>query len=86
MALNEEIEPEECDSCGYPGKDLQEYDGRIKKGKGLEFEKAILCQICASTLIGNMHNYPNQYEYAPLGKALAYCTNLIINEIRKGVK
>jgi predicted amidophosphoribosyltransferase len=75
-----EIESDEeepiCSCCEYETKDLKEYEMGGKKGQ--------LCKCCASTFAGNSFFYPSQYPNSNIMKQISYCTNMILDEIRKG--
>ena len=67
----------ECNCCGY--------DTELKAVKNIipEEESYYLCEICRSTLIGNLLFYPGGYENHPLLKSVAYIGNMILDEVRK---
>lgn len=66
----------ECQSCGCDVDHVREYEN------GRPMFSDNLCDICASTLIGNAHFFPDQYD-GKLMKTMAQIGNIIIAEIRK---
>ena len=74
-----------CKCCGYEFETIESLS--MYRLPGLRNPNndqwQALCNICASTFIGNAHNYPSQYENEWLGKALAYVANEILQTLRK---
>jgi len=68
----------ECDSCGFP-----EPDGEQWRNYNFVDKQLRLCELCAGTLIGNSAAYPNQYPERAVLASIAYIGNAIITEIRK---
>lgn len=46
--------PEACECCYYEGAELKEYERDSKR-------KVWLCKLCASSMAGNMLQYPDVY-------------------------
>ena len=66
-----------CDSCGY--KTALE-----KSDLGPGSREGNLCDVCRNTHAGNAFYFPNQYgDSAPILSTIAYCANMILDEIRK---
>ena len=78
-----------CDVCGWEGK-VHEYrrSGFRPDYHSPEQQTKHLCEICESTQAGSLADLygPNHscYEGADLKRMLAYCTNLLLAELRKG--
>lgn len=79
--------PDECESCLWETKDLTETDAYARTpGHGPftpddQKEWAWLCNVCRSTLAGNAHLYPRQYEHADVMSVVAWGINRILAEI-----
>ena len=70
-----------CDSCGYPAP-LSEFT--MSTVGLLRGQKAMLCEICAKTAIGQAYEFPHQYEGQDATmRAVGYVANRILDEIRK---
>jgi len=67
--------PEECEACNFETTELKLYDNN-KPGFWL-------CEICAKSVSGNAKIYPKPYENKELLHMQAFCTNMVIAEIRK---
>lgn len=81
----DEMPPEGCDSCRFETA-LKRYDNHRSIGLHASGPKSKwLCELCASTMAGNAHEYPEQYrgERATL-QTLCYVGNAILTELRKG--
>jgi hypothetical protein len=65
--------PEECDFCHFK-TEVKLYSRPLS-------EDAYLCLVCASTLAGNAHRYPDQYQNVPIMKQISFCTNLILSRL-----
>ena len=68
---------QECDSCGYPSP-LCDFmvDGR---------ETRMLCEVCSSTFISSQVEFTSQFSNGErkILKAIGWCTNKILSEIRE---
>jgi C4-type Zn-finger protein len=75
--------PEECDCCGFPTDDLTFYEAdRIKKNRGIAARW--LCELCACTMTGNAHGYPEQYPgQVAILKTVCYVCNVIRRDIAR---
>ena len=67
-----------CDFCGHESSNT-------KQTESAEGTILNLCKVCWSTHAGNMATYPQYYnsDIIYVMRMLAWCTNEIINEIRK---
>ena len=75
-----EDDPEElteCDGCRYRGLPLKTYQRSKISGRG----PMELCELCASTFIGNSLEYPEQYDDKDAMQLVGYCTNLIMEKL-----
>ena len=70
--------PTECDSCGFEGVPLNRFDYSFGPLMG---EVRWLCDVCSSTYVGRVDEFPRQYENIPLYKSLAIATNMILQRI-----
>lgn len=76
----ENEKPEECDACSFKTKDLKFY----KHDPGYpENSGHWLCEVCRQTISGNANRSPSLYPDSTVLHMIAYCTNLIIREIRR---
>lgn len=66
----------ECHSCNFQTQ-VKEFTLTGTHGQ----QKTMLCDICASTFIGNDCAYPS--EDGKILRTIGYVTNLIIAEIRR---
>jgi hypothetical protein len=80
LALDESLKndkPDECDSCNFETKNLAFYPGEGRR-------KAVwLCGVCEHSYSGVAAMHYGKYEYAITLKQIAYCTNMILEEIRR---
>lgn len=74
--------PEECECCQFVTTELKPYDAHRNFPKQMD-EKKWLCLLCASTLAGNAHEYPEQYagEVVTL-KTICFVGNTILAAIK----
>lgn len=83
--------PGECDACGWKTDQLQECDAYARtRGHGPftpedQKEWSWLCNVCRSTLAGNVHLYPDQYsgETATIVTTLCWGINAVLDAIEK---
>ena len=75
-------EIEECSCCRYPAIGMKEYG---PNATGDARTMRLLCDICATTFISNLVEYPRVYSHESqhLGTAIAYIGNMLRDEIRK---
>jgi len=74
-------EEDVCDCCNSPDVNLEQYrSNRVGSN-----EKIMLCEICASTSVGTIYEYPEQHDRDAMDilKMMAFCTNKICTEMRK---
>jgi hypothetical protein len=72
--------PEECEACKFETHDLEFYE----HGLGYPKDKGHwICKICACTFSGNAHRAPHCYDQREILHMMAYCTNIILKEIKK---
>ena len=75
--------PEECECCEFKTAELKAY--RSDKNFPQERdEKKWLCDLCASTMTGAFHDYPEQHDRDSLYvmKTVCYVGNAIIAAIK----
>jgi hypothetical protein len=74
--------PGECACCQYETTALELYPANAMGQHGASW----LCEICASTYIANMWDYPKLYDHHSiiLGQAIAWVGNRLLDELRKG--
>ena len=74
--------PEECEACGFETTEIKEYDGAFNSKR-----KYWLCELCAGSMSGNTIIFPTSYSDDAVDirviQMIAFCTNMIIKEIRK---
>jgi len=71
----------ECASCGHDDVEVKRYEHHTHvSGDDRIFE--FLCNLCASSRIGNAHSYPNQCSNADIACSIGYATNEILRAIR----
>lgn len=68
--------PEECEACGFITEKLTFYE-LFRRDDG-----HWLCEVCESTVSGNVHEYPTMYKNTEIIKMIAWCVNFIVKEIR----
>ncbi|HJZ06361.1 MAG TPA: hypothetical protein VJ327_11025 [Patescibacteria group bacterium] len=72
--------PEECEACRFETDDLTFYD----HGPGYpEGAGHWICKVCACTMSGNAHRSPGCYKEYEVLHMLSYCTNLILDALKK---
>lgn len=59
MIRIEENKPERCDACYFDTKELTHYEERCGGNPG----GAWLCNLCASSMAGNVYQYPKVYGH-----------------------
>jgi hypothetical protein len=71
-----------CYGCSFDRSEVNQYR---RGGFGNEpLRISWLCDVCANTDSGSAEQYPRNFgETKPIIHMLAYCTNMIIEEIRK---
>lgn len=82
--------PEECDACGWETTDLTETDAYARtQGHGPftpeeEKEWVWLCNVCRSTLAGNVYLYPRNYSggLSVIAPTLCWGINAILSAVR----
>ena len=81
--FDEDGEPIECDSCGFPGK-VAIYNCHVsaKHHNSTPFKDCFLCEVCANTHLSNQFKYPDQCNDHLLHKSIAILGNMILEEIR----
>lgn len=71
---------DECESCSFHTK-LTRYDNKpFPVG---EDRWKYLCDVCANTNAGNAQTYPEFYENKTTLESMSYCTNLILEALKK---
>lgn len=76
----ENEKPEECDACSFETDNLNYYEHGAGYPKGAG---QWLCEVCWQTKSGNANRAPHAYHDPDALHMIAYCTNLILSEIRK---
>ncbi len=69
-------EPRDCDSCGYPAP-LATFQSAPTN------EPKTICELCAGTYAGSALDYPSQYPNADVLKTICHVGNAILAELRK---
>lgn len=73
----------DCDCCGFEGVMVKPYDIRRGAPMGSALGKKWLCALCAGTMTGNAHEYPEQYgREGEVMKTICYVGNAILQTIR----
>src|SRR6185436_17441496 len=76
-------QPEECQSCNFPTKDLTRYDVFPLSSRGKAGVKhKWLCELCASTMAGTACEYPEFYPDVNLYGTVCFIGNTILKAIR----
>jgi hypothetical protein len=73
---------EECDSCGFRTEALIAYP--VRRNFPKESAPKWLCDLCASTMAGNAHEYPEQFREGRAGdvmKTICFVGNTILAAI-----
>ena len=79
--------PGECAACGWETDELFEVQNmRIDRGPFSEPKHWTWhCQVCYSTLAGNVHNYPEQHpDQTAIASILAWGINYLAALIKEG--
>lgn len=84
--LDEDSEPIECDSCGFPGKVALYHCHVSASHHQTPYKDCFFCEVCANTFIANQFKYPEQCSNHELQKSIAILGNMILEEIRKESK
>ena len=71
-----EIDEKTCDNCGYQTNILN----YTKKYNGEEYN---FCDVCSGTFFSAATMYSSQISDDRLYKSIAYCVNMILDEIRE---
>lgn len=70
--------PECCECCQFETPELELYTQTFPEWKHW------YCIVCAGSMISGSHHYQFERNSKDVLQAMAYCTNLILAEIRKG--
>ena len=78
--------PEECECCLHETSDLTEYVNRGSRDVPFgapedEQEWVWFCDVCAGTVAGNAHMYPDRYPNRHVLIMIAACTNKVLDAI-----
>lgn len=75
-----EEEPEECEGCGYAGAPLEKHHPLSPR----VHREVWLCEVCSSTLTGNIVLYRTNYgEAEPVLRTICYVTNMILAVLKE---
>lgn len=78
--------PEQCESCQFETDAIKAYRTTRNFPRGPCPDKW-LCDLCASTIAGNAHEYPEQFPGThDVVRTICFVGNAILAEIRKGAK
>lgn len=81
--MSDESEADEevtqCDACKFEGVPVKAY---TDSGVGIQPQTLMLCEVCASTVIGNMARNPQLYQNYALYRTLGWVANKILVEMR----
>ncbi len=81
--LDEDSEPIECDSCGFPGKVALYHCHVSASHHQTPYKDCFFCEVCANTFIANQFKYPEQCSNHERQKSIAILGNMILEEVRK---
>jgi|SRR5688572_9585019 len=82
--IPDEEKPTECDFCHYENIEVKAYTQNRNFPRSTR--TAWLCLICASTMAGNAHEYPEQYPDRESMRMLSWIGNYLHGEIIKGIR
>jgi hypothetical protein len=69
----------ECECCGHIGK-VTVRNLRVFGGEGRDIQ---LCKVCYDSGICSLMQYTSHAEHAIILRAIAQCTNMILDAIKK---